>query len=166
MSEKENDEFLIDIERTGDETKIRISNVRRTEFDRAYKLASQLNQRAKELDAEIEEQQKLESIKAQVDHLWTKDGSIWKLSESVSDASFRIALSLLRTHPKCRKQVDVIKETEIAQMTASDNLSGKVKSTNQYFERCGKGYRLSSTGLKWVFDKVIPSLSSISKKKQ
>jgi hypothetical protein len=44
MSEKENNGFLINIEKTGDETKIRISNVRRTEFDRAYKLASQLNQ--------------------------------------------------------------------------------------------------------------------------
>jgi hypothetical protein len=105
-------------------------------------------------------------MKAQVNHLWTKDGSIWKLNESVSDASFRIALSLLRTHPKCKKQVDVIKETGLAKMTASDNLSGKVKSTNQYFERCGKGYRLSSKGLQWVFDKVIPSLSDTSKKKE
>ena len=166
MAEKENDDFLIEIEKSDDVTRIRISGVRKSEFDHACRLANHLTHRAKELDSEIEEERKLHFVKMQVNHLWTQEDAIWKLDESITDASYRIALSLLRTHPECKKKADVKKETGVAKTTVGDNLDGKVKITGQYFRRCKKGHGLSDEGLQWVFDKIIPSMSGSSNETQ
>ncbi len=162
MTENENNDFLIEIEKSDDVTRIRISGVRKNKFEHAYKLASHLTKRAKELDIEIEEERKLHFAKMQMNHLWTREDALWKLDESITDASYRIALSLLRNHPECKKQVDVVNKTGLAKMTVSDNLSGKVKATRQYFLRYDKGYRLSDEGIQWVFDEIAPFVSSLS----
>ena len=159
MTEKDTsgiEEFIVEIEKCSETTKIRVTGVSGKRFDQAYKLVSQLCNRAGELDSEIKEELKLRFMKNQTKHLWTQEGTIWKLDESITDTSYRIALSLLRTHPQCKSQVDVVSDTGIPKMTVSNHLSGKVKSTRQYFYACDKGHKLSDEGLLWTLDKATP----------
>ncbi len=158
MTEKENDRFLIEIEKSDSVTTIRVSGFEKNKFDNAYRLTKHFIHRAKELDIEIEEERKLDSMKSQTTHFWTKEGSTWILDESTSNPAYRIALSLLRTHPACKQQVEVKNETGVAKATISENLGGKVESTSEYFYKCEKGHRLSEVGLQWMHDEVIPSI--------
>ena len=136
MTEKENDDFLIDIEKSDDVTRIRISGFKKNEFDQAYRMATHLTHRAKELDIAIEEENRLSVAKKEVNYLWTQEDTEWKLDEAISDASYRIALALLRTYPQCKKQTDVVKMTKVPQKTVSNHLSGKLDSTRIYFCKC------------------------------
>ncbi len=161
MVEKEDDEFEIEIEKSGETTRIRISGVSKSRFDEAYRLATNLTHWIEELNGEIEEEQRLNFMNMQVNHLWTEKDALWKLDESISDPSYRIALSLLRTHPECKQQVEIRNETGVPKTTISDNLGGKVDSTINYFYKCEKGHRLSDVKLQLIHNEIIPSILTL-----
>jgi len=162
MSDKNgvsDEEFLIEIEKSQETTRIRVSGVSPAKFDMAYRSVVNLMKRAKELDAEIEREQEVEIAKKRLDALWTHEGSSWKLSKSVSEGPHKIALSLLRDYPEFKKQVDVVRETGLPQSTVKVHLNGERKSTRRYFCKRDEGYTLSSEGLRWVLNEVIPSVT-------
>lgn len=166
MTEEENDDFLVEIEKDKDGTKIRISGIGRNEFDSAYRLAVQLTGRVKELDVEIAQEHRFQEMVRKTESLWSQNESTWTLDASISDASRRIALALLKMYPECLKQVDVANMTGIPKKTVSNHLSGKVDSTRDYFDRCAQGHRLSEAGLQWLADKIVPLISSDMDKPQ
>ena len=160
MNTDEEQEFTVEIEKSESGTKIRVVGISvgtdKVQFDQAYKLADELYGRIEMLDLEIGLEKKIQQAKNQVSHLWVQEENKWKLSASVTEASCRIALSLLRRYPKCITQADVIEETNIAQKTVSNHLGERVKTTRKYFSKCAGGHRLSEDGLNWTITKVIP----------
>jgi hypothetical protein len=160
MNANEEQELTVEIEKSRSGTKIRVVGISasadKAQFDQAYKLADGLYRRVETLDLEIGSEKKIQQAKNQVSQLWVQEENKWKLSASVTDASRRIALSLLRRYPKCITQADVIGETNIAQKTVSNHLGGRVRTTREYFSKCDGGHRLSEDGLSWAITKVIP----------
>ncbi len=160
MNANEEQELTVEIEKSRSGTKIRVVGISAStdeaQFDQAYKLADELYRRIETLDLEIESENKIQQAKNQVSHLWVQEENKWKLSASVTEASHRIALSLLRSYPKCITQADVIRETNIAQKTVSNHLGGRKKEVRIYFSKCDGGYQLSQDGLNWTITKVIP----------
>lgn len=164
MNANEEQELTVEIEKSKSGTKIRVVGISAStdeaQFDQAYKLADELYRRIETLDLEIESENKIQQAKNQVSHLWVQEENKWTLSASVTAASHRIALSLLRRYPKCIRQADVIGETNIAQKTVSNHLGGRVETTRKYFSKCDGGHPLSEDGLNWAITKVIPKAIS------
>ena len=166
MSEKDTrgfEDYEVEIEKSEGAPRIRILGVKvgtsMDKFDQAYKLAAQLSRRARQLDSEVEEEWRARPAKDRVRHLWRQEGDTWKLDSSVPDSTYRIALSLLRRHPACMTQAEVVRETDVPQKTVSNHLGGRRKSVRRYFSECDGGHRLSADGLQWVIDEVIPAVS-------
>lgn len=155
------DDFRVTIEVSKTYTLVRIAGISLTddgEFDSVYKKARLLLSRIPQLDKEIEFQIQVQQANSKTAHLWTQEDEVWKLSDTVSDSSHRIALSLLRSYPLPKTQASVVLETGVAQKTVSNHLGGRKKSVRSYFKDSGGGHQLSEEGLRWTIEKIIPEI--------
>lgn len=128
-------------------------------FDEAYLHARKLYSRISRLDEEAELLLKVENLQERTEHLWTTEGDTSKLGSVPKEAAARLALSLLRVYPSSSAESAIVKETGVPQMTANDNLRGKVKSSKAFFEGSSDGYRITKNGLEWLENTAIPALS-------
>ena len=162
MTDKTQRDFKIELEKSETGTLIRITDVSQTNFDNAYRLATDLLDRAANLDSELHQLRLVEQAKNKVAMYWIQDGDTKRISDFISQRSHRIALSLLDGYPEGKVQSQIVKETNISQPTIHIQLSGKVKSVANYFEKRGKRYFLTEAGLDWVLRDVIPFVSNSS----
>ena len=162
MTDKTQRDFKIELEKSETGTLIRITDVSQTNFDNAYRLATDLLDRATNLDSELHQLRLVEQAKNKVAMYWIQDGDTKRISDFISQRSHRIALSLLDVYPEGKIQSQIVKETNISQPTIHIQLSGKVKSVADYFEKRGNCYFLTKTGLDWILRDVIPFVSNSS----
>ena len=165
MTDKTQRDFKIELEKSETGTLIRITDVSQTNFDNAYRLATDLLDRAANLDSELHQLRLVEQAKNKVAMYWIQDGDTKRISDFISQRSHRIALSLLDGYPEGKVQSQIVKETNISQPTIHIQLSGKVKSVADYFEKRGNRYFLTKAGLDWVLRDVIPFVSNSSSDK-
>lgn len=158
MNLKDISSFSVSIHKDKDGTRISISNIQvdpeREEFGAAYKLIHELWRLAESLDTEIEQHLEVLEMKKRIDELWSKDEA--GLSEIVTDNSHRIALFLLKKHPKAIIEAEIVRNTGVNQRTTNKQLRGNVKSTKDYFEQTNGGYQLTAAALDWLKNTVLP----------
>ena len=162
MSDKNLRNFKVEIEKTENGTLIRVTDVNQTNFENAYRLATNLLNRASKLDSELLQIEVVEKARSRTAMYWIPKGDTKRISDFVTQRSHRIALSLLEVYPKGKLQSEIVKETGIYQATAPTQLSGKIHSVASFFDKRGKRYFLTETGLEWVLREVIPFVSSSS----
>ena len=162
MTDKTQRDFKIELEKSETGSLIRITDVSQANFDDAYRLATDLLDRAANLDSELHQLRLVEQARNKVAMYWIQDGDTKRISDFISQRSHRIALSLLDGYPEGKVQSQIVKETNISQPTIHIQLSGKVKSVADYFEKRGNRYFLTKAGLDWVLRDVIPFVSNSS----
>ena len=165
MTDKTQRDFKIELEKSETGSLIRITDVSQANFDDAYRLATDLLDRAANLDSELHQLRLVEQARNKVAMYWIQDGDTKRISDFISQRSHRIALSLLDGYPEGKVQSQIVKETNISQPTIHIQLSGKVKSVADYFEKRGNRYFLTKAGLDWVLRDVIPFVSNSSSDK-
>ena len=160
MSQESQNDFKVEIESSDDGNIIRITNIsiddERLTFDKAYQLASELHLRAKLLDVQIAPALRILEVKTKAAVLWMIKGDTEIISDVVSDSAHKIALALLKEHPRCLRQIEVRKLTGVGNATVSDNLRLNIQSTELFFISCNNGFQLSDEGIDWVIDEIIP----------
>lgn len=164
LNTDEEQEFTVEIMKSGDGTAIRVVDVitrsGMVKFDAAYRLAAELYERSKDLDAEIHEEVKISKAQAQMECLWISEHNTPIVSPSIKDKSHRIALSLLRSYSFCKQVKDIVSETKMKKTTVIHYLGNKPKALSAIFEECVRGYRLSDKGVAWVIEDVVPMYST------
>lgn len=151
----------ISVEVSSKETVIHIPNLLISDvkaFDKAYKKARILLSRIPHLDDEVKNEIIIEKAKERTERFWTSDGEETVLGMLPKKPEYRVAISLLRVHPVCKTEADVVKEIGIPQPTAHVHLQGKRKSTKEFFAGGNTGFSLTFEGVSWLINTILPEL--------
>ncbi|MGY5881772.1 MAG: hypothetical protein RTV31_16095 [Candidatus Thorarchaeota archaeon] len=127
-------------------------------FDEVYKKSQLLLSRIPFLDDQVKKIILIGKAKDKVQHFWNIDGENVNLTTSPDKPEYRIALSLLRTYPKCKREIDIVREIGVLQKTANNHLRGDRKATEGFFSVCEGGYSLSDDGIDWIVNTILPEL--------
>jgi hypothetical protein len=161
MNENSQPKITIEVSTSG--LIIRVENISSSdtdEFDNAYTTARRLLGRIPHLNQIIEFELMVEQGKLATAHLWTQVDDGFRLAEIPTQTHERIALSLFRVFPQCKKEADIVKEIKVLQKTANYHLRGEIKSSREFFSACDEGYTLTETGINWALNEVIPNLNT------